>query len=150
MSEEKNYNLCIFMLYFEIRKQLGSWQLFCISVTISASLVKLRRRTIFKSKTLPWKTPKPSSVVFFVLIGMAFLFTLRFKINGEDILFFHDFWRPPAAYFDPPPVYYFWNFTREYNEAHKYIIEYSPTCTQTRWQHNRFKKSMLEFLVWTL
>ena len=30
--------------------------------------------------------------------------TLRFKINGGGRLFFREFWRLPAAYFDPPPL----------------------------------------------
>ena len=47
---------------------------FRVSVTISASLVKSRRRIMFKNKTLPWKTHKSKFVAFFVLIGMAFSF----------------------------------------------------------------------------
>ena len=54
--------------------KLGSWQLFRVSDTISASLVKLKRRTMFKNRTLPWKTPKLNFVAFFVLIGIALSF----------------------------------------------------------------------------
>ena len=45
-----------------------------VNATISASLVKLRHRIVLKNKTLPWKTPKPNFVIFFVLIRMAFSF----------------------------------------------------------------------------
>ena len=80
ISEVKNYNLCIFKPHFEI----GTWQLFRVSVTISASLVKLRRRIRFKNKILAWKTPKPN---FFVLTGMAFSFISEiwasFKLSGN-------------------------------------------------------------------
>ena len=39
---------------------------------MSASLVKFRCRML--NITLPWKTPKPKFVAFFLLIGMAFSF----------------------------------------------------------------------------
>ena len=72
---KKLHNLCIFMPYFEIVNKLGGWQLFRVNVTISASLVKLRRGVIFRNKTLPWKTPKPQFFfAFFFLIEMAYLF----------------------------------------------------------------------------
>ena len=69
ISEVKNYNLSIFMPYFEICKQTRIH----VSVTLFASLVKLRRK-MFKNKTLSWKTPRSNFVAFFVLIGMAFSF----------------------------------------------------------------------------
>ena len=50
-------------------------------------------------------------------------FTLRFKINGgERLFFFVIFGDPPAAYFDPPFIN-FSNFSRFYTEVHKYIID---------------------------
>ena len=49
--------------------------------------------------------------------------TLRFKINGGGRLFFREFWRLPAAYFDPPPFINFSNISRDYTEVHKYIID---------------------------
>ena len=70
---KKLQSLCVFMPYFEICKQTRKLTIVqCVSVTISASLVKLRRIIMFKYKTLPWKTPKPNFVAFFVLIWMAF------------------------------------------------------------------------------
>ena len=75
---------------FENCKQLGSWQLFRVnSVTISASLVKLRRRMMFKNKTLTWKTPKTNFVAFFLLIGMAFS-----SISETDLSFPQTFRKP--------------------------------------------------------
>ena len=35
---------------------------------------------------------------------------------------FRDFWRPPAAYFDPPFIN-FSNFSRGYTEVDKYITD---------------------------
>ena len=42
--------------------------------------------------------------------------------GGGGHLFFCDFWRRPAAYFDPPFIN-FLNLSRDYTEVHKYIID---------------------------
>ena len=63
--------LCRILKFVNI---LGSWQLFRVSVAISAFLVKLKRRMVFKNKTSPYKITKPIFVAFFLLIGMAFSF----------------------------------------------------------------------------
>ena len=43
---------------------------------------------IFKNKTLPWKTPKPNFVAFFLLIEMAFLSNLAqtFRKPGRHVV----------------------------------------------------------------
>ena len=68
--------------------------MFRVSVTVSASLVKLRRRIMFKNKTLPWKTPKPNIVAFFVLIAgwlshfKNLSFVQTFRKRGHHVVTF--------------------------------------------------------------
>ena len=42
---------------------------------------------MFKNKTLPWKTPRPNFVAFFVLVGMALSFIYEIwaslKLSGN-------------------------------------------------------------------
>ena len=50
-SVKKKIRIFVFLcLILKIVNKLGSRQLICVSVTISASLVKLRRRMMFKSQ----------------------------------------------------------------------------------------------------
>ena len=88
---QKKITIFVFLRHiYENCKQLGSWQLFRVnSVTISASLVKSRRRMMFKNKTLTWKTPKTNFVAFFLLIGMAFS-----SISETDLSFAQTFRKP--------------------------------------------------------
>ena len=83
IGDEKKYNLCIFMPYFEICKQTRNGQLFRVSDTISASPLKFTRRIMFRIKTLPWKTLKQNFVAFFVLIGMAFSYISEVWASGN-------------------------------------------------------------------
>ena len=90
--------ITIFVFLYHILKSVNkprSWQLFHVSVTISASLVKFTRRIMFKSKILHWKTLKPNLVASFLLIGMAFSFIseiklcLNFPETGTPFCYFH-------------------------------------------------------------
>ena len=49
--------------------------------------------------------------------------TLRFKINGGGRSFFRDFCRFPPQLILTPPFINFFNFTRDYKEVRKYIID---------------------------
>ena len=83
ISEEK---ITIFVFLCRILKfvnKRGRWQLFRVRVTSFASLVKLRRKTKFKNKTLPWKRSKLNFVAFFVLIGIAFSFISGFELRSN-------------------------------------------------------------------
>ena len=48
--------------------------------------------------------------------------TLRLKINGGDVYFFVIFGDPPQLILTPPFIN-FSNFSRDYTEVHKYIID---------------------------
>ena len=46
---------------------------------------------MFKNKTLPWKTPEPNFIAFFVLIGMTFSFisdAQTFRKPGRHVVHF--------------------------------------------------------------
>ena len=57
-------------------------------------------------------------IVIFSYLKTTLYITLRFKINGGDIYFLCDFWRPPS-----PLFINFSNFSRDYTEVHKHIID---------------------------
>ena len=79
ISEEKSTIFVFLWHLFKFVNRFGSWQLFRVIVTISASFVKLRPRIMFKNIILPWKTPKP----MFVLIGMAFSFISEIEYRSN-------------------------------------------------------------------
>ena len=72
-----------------------------------------------------YRTQNLTSPILTLSLNARFaLFILIFsgsKKTGGGRSFFRDFWRPPAAYFDPPPFINFSNFSRGYTEVHKYI-----------------------------
>ena len=79
------YTQGIFVILFRFLKfvnKLGSSQVFCFSITISASLVKLRRRIMFENKTLLWKHPNQISLLSLHWLGwLSHFWNLNFALT---------------------------------------------------------------------
>ena len=106
ISEVKNCNLCIFMSYFEFVNKLGSWKLLCVSVKISASLLKLRRRIILKNKPYLGKHPNQISLLSLYWLGW-FKFAQTFRKPGRNVISFvcrHASMEYPRIFLDREPI----------------------------------------------
>ena len=74
--------------------------------------------------------------------------TLKFKINGGTFIF-RDFWRPPQLILTPPPFINFSNFSRNYREVHKYIIDSwcsISVSSTTIYQKYRYRAKLIKLI----